>query len=151
MMTNQFLVLVLCSIGVILIVRALLFFRKLILIKKWIPVDVNVTSARVKCVEQAEVYVKIERFIPIIHYTYEVEGVYFEGRDVSIDRNGWISNERKEVESLVTELSEKASAYYNPRDFSKSVLTRDVSKKRKSHYYATAFSGLLVLAVCFLL
>jgi hypothetical protein len=137
--------------GFLLIARGAFHFWRLSNPKNWTRINVSIQKAEVVAIERPEVYANVEYFLPKAMYSYKVDDVAYENDTVSRDKSGWITNDKKELDALLKDLVDKSRGYCNPRNPTESVLTLEVSKKRKSHYFAEIIGGIMVLMSCIVL
>lgn len=135
--------------GLVLTVRGVLYFLKLLNVKKWRQVEVVITRSGIKRVENPEVYVKIEYFLPDVEYSYDISGNKYDSNVISIDPKAWIEHDKKIVESYLESFNRKKICYVNPDKQSESVLSTEVSKRRLHHYNGVTISGIALMLLFF--
>jgi Protein of unknown function (DUF3592) len=86
-------------------------------------------------------------------YEYQVDGVKYLGNQVNLDiKSTWIAVEKPNQQpDFYCEVGGLLTVHYSPKNPAKSVLQIALSPKRKSHYLAICFSGILLIAISFAL
>lgn len=143
-----------CSLSILLLVLGLVitvvgykYFARLREVAKWISVPAAVTEKAVGCFSRPEVYAYVKYYYPVVLYRYEVDDCTFESTRYSIDREGWWSTDKKSIETLLDSGDSLVSVYVDPQDPRSSVMQRNVSPRRLSHYWGTLFGGVIVTAM----
>ncbi|WP_439849209.1 DUF3592 domain-containing protein [Thioalkalicoccus limnaeus] len=98
----------------------------------------------VGCLKRPEGYIYVTYYYPLVRYLYEINGKTYEGTQYCIDSKGWWSTDKGFIEKLVNSDRTSVSIYVNPSDPELSVMKKNVSRKRRSHYWGTLLGGVLV-------
>jgi hypothetical protein len=114
--------------------------------KTWTPVAAVILERRV-----IEEPVMVEQFLPsyypVVRYRYESAAGPRESRAFSVAPKDYRSFDRLAVDRTLAAYAEGSEvvAYVCPRDDSRAILRRSVSRLMMSHYLAVLLGGLLVL------
>lgn len=92
---------------------------------------------------------KIILYYPKIQYKYTVKSKDYFSELISFDQSSIKYKDADELKDFLNTLISKNSinVYYNPKKPSRSVVIRDLSKKRHQHFVVLFISGLIIIGV----
>lgn len=139
-------------IGLIFVYQSVIFFMKLLKIKKWMAIEIELVDIKVKKEKEMALYTNLMyRYYPRILYKYTINDKIFENTTLSIDEKREWSYKENEILSKVDSIKNVNVAYVNPLKPEQSVIFNFPSKKTISHYVSILIVGLfLILAGYFL-
>lgn len=126
----------------------------------WAKVQGTIKALAEAYDEKTIFYATIKYFFPAVRYEYEYNGRKYLSDKVAIDKediwvpevNLWGDRIREDEKFWRSwQLGTSVSVYVNPQHPDQSVLIKQVSRQRRSHYLALLIGGLFCLVVFFVL
>lgn len=112
----------------------------------WPVTSAEELQAQVEEFKRPEVYLFITYFRIKPAFRFRVNGKPYMSNQVGVDRNDWVSTDKREMEALLSQILSSKAVFYNPSRPEEAVLLRGLSKRRNSHYLAVALAGAMLVA-----
>ena len=115
--------------------------------RHWIETGIVVHESKIASELDVIKYARLQYFYPCIEYSYTVDSICVKNSTVSFDKKGiWVDTET-EAERLLNALLRDKKAFYNPAKPTESVMMREMSPKRRSHYKSMILAGLMLISI----
>ena len=134
--------LVLGGLGVYLIIHSQRSKQKAAMSQTWPMVKGLITETNISTQEHNETL----RFVPVVRYTYEVDGLTYESRQITFGSGVEFGSRQKAADYLAAyPLDAEVSVYYNPEKPSEAVLQQAAKKTTVGLVIGI---GLVVITLC---
>ena len=136
-------------VGLIFFIYGLKLFRSFLSVREWLFTTIVINHSCVKEILEPDLYCHIKYYVPLVQYYYEVEGETYKSDRVCIDKRGCYFDRKLDADKVLEDIIESGKVYYDANNYSRSILTKKISKKRKSHYYAMIAISIIFFSLSF--